>query len=349
MKTNRMIVATALTATLFALGACSNSDEPNVNVVDLTKPIDLRMESAVVTTRSLISEGATTFEAGDKIGIYLGAPGADDNPTAPASGKYKNMEYTLGGQSTPGGQGGQAWTGSPIYWQSATQKHTLYAYYPFAGTPGTAAADDKLPVSIAQDQNADGGKGYKAADYMWKQVVVAPTNSPVALTLDHGMSLIKVTMTLGAGFDKLSDVAALAPSIRGSIYKAGTWNLADGTIAATTADATYSAITPYVVDKSADAAAPSLTYYAIVMPGTLFSNGSEFVSLAATDGTTYAYKLALSGGGDLTTKAGEYYHFNLTANKAGIALSSFTIGAWATGTDENGNADMVVPQPQPKP
>lgn len=335
-----MIVATALTATLFALGACSNSDEPNV--VDLTKPIDLRMESAVVVTRSLISEGATTFEAGDKIGIYLGAPADNDNPTAPASGKYKNMEYTLGGQ---------AWTGSPIYWQSATQKHTLYAYYPFAGTPGTAAADDKLPVSIAQDQKANAGKGYKDADYMWKQVVVAPTNSPVALTLDHRMSLIKVTMKLGAGFNELSDVAALTPSIRGSIYKAGTWNLADGTIAPTTAgsDATYSAITPYVVDNSAAGTDPSLTYYAIVMPGTLFSNGSEFVSLAATDGTTYAYKLALSGGGDLTTKAGEYYHFNLTANKAGIALSSFTIGAWATGTDENGNADMVVPQPQPKP
>lgn len=347
MKTNRMIVATAITATLFALGACSNSDEPNVNVVDLTKPIDLRMESAIVVTRSLISEGATTFEAGDKVGIYLGAPADNDNPTAPASGKYKNMEYTLGGQSTPGGQGGQAWTGAPIYWQSATQKHTLYAYYPFAGTHGTAAVDNKLPVSIAQDQNADAGKGYKAADYMWKRVVVAPTNSSVALTLDHRMSLIKVTMTAGAGFDELSDVAKLTPSIRGSIYKAGTWNLADGTIAATTtgADATYSEITPYVVDKSADAAAPSLTYYAIVMPGTLFSNGSEFVSLAATDGTTYAYKLALTGGGNLATKAGEYYHFTLTAKKAGIVLNAFTIGKWTLGKDENGDADMVVPQP----
>lgn len=334
MKTSRIIVATAITATLFALGACSNSDEPNV--VDLTKPIDLRMESAVVTTRSLISEGATTFEAGDKVGIYLGAPGADNNPTAPASGKYKNMEYTLNGQ---------AWTGAPIYWQSATQKHTLYAYYPFAGNPGTAAADNKLPVSIAQDQNANGGKGYKAADYMWKQVVVAPTNSPVALTLNHGMSLIKVTMTQGDGFAELSDVAALAPSIRGSIYKAGTWNLADGTIAATTtgADAAYSEITPYVVDKSADVAAPSLTYYAIVMPGTQFSDGSEFVSLAADDGTTYAYKLALTGGGDLATKAGEYYHFTLTAKKVGIVLNAFTIGAWAPGTDESGDADMVMP------
>lgn len=344
MKTSKMIVATALTATLFALGACSNSDEPNV--VDLTKPIDLRMESAVVVTRSLISEGITTFEAGDKIGIYLGAPGADNTPTGLTSGKYHNMEYTLGGQ------GGQTWTGSPIYWQSATQKHTLYAYYPFAGTHGTAPADGKLPVSIAADQHADAGKGYKAADYMWKQAVVAPTNSSVALTLDHRMSLIKVTMTKGAGFDNLSDVAALAPSIRGSIYKAGTWNLADGTIAPTTTgtDATHSAITPYVVDKPAAAGADaSLTYYAIVMPGTLFSNGSEFVSLADADGTTYAYKLALTGGGNLTTKAGEYYHFKLTANKAGIALSSFTIGAWTPGPDESGDADMVVPNPKPQP
>lgn len=344
MKTSKMIVATALTATLFALGACSNSDEPNV--VDLTKPIDLRMESAVVVTRSLISEGATTFEAGDKIGIYLGAPGADNTPTGLTSGKYQNMEYTLGGQ------GGQTWTGSPIYWQSATQKHTLYAYYPFAGTHGTAPADGKLPVSIAANQHADAGKGYKAADYMWVKAVVAPTNSSVALTLDHRMSLIKVTMKKGAGFDKLSDVAALAPSIRGSIYKAGTWNLADGTIAPTTTgtDATHSAITPYVVDNStAGAADASLTYYAIVMPGTLFSNGSEFVSLADADGTTYAYKLALTGGGNLTTKAGEYYHFKLTANKAGIALDSFTIGAWTAGPEENGDADMVVPNPKPQP
>lgn len=345
MKTKTTIVATALTTALFALGACSNSDEPNVNVVDLTKPIDLRMESAVVTTRSLISEGATTFEAGDKIGIYLGAPADNDTPTAPSSGKYQNMEYTLGGQSTPGGQGAQSWTGSPIYWQSATQNHTLYAYYPFAGTDGTAAADDKLTVSIAQDQNADAGKGYKAADYMWKQAVVAPTNSSVALTLDHRMSLIKVTMTAGDGFANLSDVAALTPSILGSIYKAGSWNLADGTIAAATADGTYDKITPYVADKSADATAPSLTYYAIVMPGTLFSDGSEFVSLAAADGTTYAYKLSLTGGGDLTTKAGEYYHFTLTAKQVGIELTTFSIGAWAAGADESGDADMVVSQP----
>lgn len=339
MKTSKIIVATALTATIFALGACSNSNEPNV--VDLTKPIDLRMESAVVTTRSLISEGATQFELGDKIGIYLGAPGANDNPTGLTSGKYRNMEYTLGAQSaTPG----QSWTGTPIYWQSATQKHTLYAYYPFAGTDATPVADDKLPVGIAQDQNADGGKGYKAADYMWTQSVVEPTNSTVSLTLNHCMSLIKVTMIAGDGFASLAEVAALTPAIHGSIYKAGTWNLADGTIAATAADGTHDKITPYVADNVADATAPGLTYWVIVMPGTAFVSGSQFVSLQQADGTTYAYNLALSGGGNLVTEAGKYYHFALSAKKGGIELTTFSIGAWKPADrDESGNVDMVVP------
>lgn len=336
MKTSKMIVATALTATLFALGACSNSDEPNV--VDLTKPIDLRVESAVVMTRSLISEGATTFEAGDKIGIYLGATGQNDNATALTSGKYKNMEYTLGGQGTAG------WTGSPIYWQSATQKHTLYAYYPFAGIDGTAADGGKLPVSIAEDQNANGGVGYKAADYMWEQAVVSPTNGDVILTLDHCMSLIKVTMKHGEGFTNLAEVADLTPAILGTIYKEGTWNLEDGTIAANNAGDAHNEIAPYVVDKSTESTNPSLTYYAIVMPGSVFSDGSNFVSLTATDGTPYVYKLALTGGGGhLVTEAGKYYQFELTAHKGEITLSSFTIGAWTRGEEDKGNADMVVP------
>lgn len=332
MKISKMIVATTLTATLFALGACSNSDEPNV--VDLTKPIDLRVESAVVMTRSLISEGATTFETGDKIGIYLAAPGEGGTPTGLTSVTYQNKEYTLG-------TGG--WTGSPIYWQSATQKHTLYAYYPFAGIDGTAADDGKLLISIAEDQNANAGADYKAADFMWQQTVVSPTNNAVALTLNHCMSLIKVSMTHGDGFTNLKEVAGLTPAILGTIYKEGTWNLADGTIAANNAGDAHSKITPYVDDESAEGTNPSLTYYAIVMPGSVFSDGSNFVSLTATDGTLYVYKLALTSGGNLVTEAGKYYQFELTAHKGEITLSSFTIGAWKEGKEDKGDADMMVP------
>ena len=334
MKTSKYFIA--MTVAALALSACSNSDEPEV--VDITKPIELSVTPAVVTTRSLISEGATSFEQDDAIGVYLGAPGtsaSDEAPTALTSGRYKNVEYTYGGSS---------WTGDKIYWQSGSYKHTIYAYYPFSGTGGTAVAADKIAVSIAADQTANGGKAYKDADYMWKQAVVAPTNTPLTISLDHKMSLIKVTMKVGDGFKDLPEVAALTPAIHGTIYKAGTWDLTDGGITATTegGDASFASIKPYINDKSSEGTA-SLTYYAIVVPGSTFSSNAKFISLTATDGTSYVYNLKLEGDGSLVTATGTYYHFTLTANKSGISLSSFNMAAWTPGTkDDNGKADMVI-------
>lgn len=334
MRKNRFFIATAMTAATLALGACSNSDEPEV--VDLTKPIELSVEPAVVVTRSQISEGTTLFEDGDKIGVYLGAPAANDTPTGLTSGRYQNVERTYTSSS---------WSGDPIYWQSANQKHTIYAYYPFTGTGGTAVSGDEVAVSIVDDQNANSGKGYKDADYMWKQSVVAPTNSALAITLDHKMSLIKVTMAPGNGFTNLAEVAALTPAIHGVIYKEGNWTLTDGVVAAITTDPDnkFDNIKPYIVNKSSDATTPSLTYYAIVMPGTTFDNAAKFITLTATDGTSYVYNLSLSGSGNLVTEAGNYYHFQLKANKSGISLSSFNIGAWTAGTGNNsGEANMEI-------
>lgn len=332
MKKNRFFIALAMTTATLALGACGNENEPEV--VDLTKPIELSVNPAAVMTRSLISSGNTTFEDNDAIGVYLGAPAADDNATALNSGRFQNVKRTYG-------SGG--WSGNSIYWQSSTQKHTIYAYYPFTGTDGMAVADDKIAVSIAENQAANSGKGYKDADYMWKQSAMVPTNSAVTITLDHKMSLIKVTMQAGDGFTNLTEVAALTPAIHGTIYKGGSWSLTDGAITTTTdgSDNSFTSIKPYIENNASATSDASLTYYAIVMPNTTFSNGAKFISLTASDNTSYVYNLALNGGGNLVTAAGTFYDFKLTANKTGISLSSFNIGAWtSSGTTTEGNAEV---------
>lgn len=131
------------------------------------------------------------------------------------------------------------------------------------------------------------------------------------------------------------DMVINAPS---GIKAKGEFDLKTGTCKAASEQGVHSALTTVNPYRTGN------VFYAIVMPGTTFTNNDDFVTLTALDATPYIYKLNVSGDGSLAMVGGKKYEFILKANKVGIELIQFTIDSWDAGSgDDNGNADMVVP------
>lgn len=303
MKKNLYIMATAMAAVL-ALGACSNDDENMVNGVDLSKPISLSFSPAQidVQTRATIGVTGAAFESGDRVGVYVDGTG------------YSNILYTCGGTSWS--------TASDLYWPD-DGTYTFRAYYPYMETVDGA-------VTLPDDQSMP--KVFTQADRMWTSADRAASNSNITLTLDHVMSLIKLDVSEGEGIS-LSEIKAMTPAIHGTIPTAGTWDLTTGAISLVTDATTISSITPYRVDNGT-----SVTYYALVIPGTTFEEGDRFFSLTDAGGTTYSYKLDISGG--FTAGQSQYCDIDLKVNRTGISINSFGIGNWKPGKEGSGNVTM---------
>ena len=322
----QFIFAPAL-AMILGLGACSNDNEPQV--VDLSKPIDLDFGIGL-TTKVTIDDpnGINQFENGDAVGVYLAT---SDNETPAASinagEAVNNKKFSYDGSK---------WDGT-IYWQNTVQWHTLYGYYPYdAALDGTTLTKT---VTVAQDQHANDGAGYKAADYLWAvNTPVQATTNAQTMNLEHRMARVVINLTPGADMteEELDDLAPSLKILGTDIPTQGTFNVQTGVI---TRDAqqqsVLSEVTPYRMGSNG-----SYIYYAILLPGTGFTQGADFVSLAAEDGTAYVYKLNTSS--NLQLEAGKQYVFTLQANKAGIDLVGFTIKGWQTGDAASGGADMVV-------
>ena len=107
-------MAIAICGGLPLLTACS-SDEPSGTDND---PVAARITANIASTSRAIG---TTWQTGDKIGIT----------TTGNLKQYTNIEYTTA-------EGNGIFTGTPIYFQDAASEVTFTAYYPFAGTEGTA-------------------------------------------------------------------------------------------------------------------------------------------------------------------------------------------------------------------
>ena len=305
MKTNLFLMAAAMTAAL-TLGACNDDSR----VVDMSKPIDLTFRTADVQSRATVGVNNSAFEEGDRVGVYLSSTTLD-------GAEYRNVEFTAATNNR--------WTSTPMYWPSGMDTYTLTAYYPYADAPGA--------VSLPADQST--AEAYTGADYMWGQVTgLLATDEPVAVTLNHKMGLVKLNIKPGDGIT-LADIHAMRPAIVGSIPAAGTWNLATGDIAAAT-EGSIKDIRPY----EAYVENTSLTYYALVMPGTKFAVGERFFTLTDTDGTTFYYELNVTGG--IEAVAGSYCDITLTVNRTGITLDSFTIGSWTPGQTGSGSVEMEI-------
>ena len=327
MKTKQHFLLGAMAMGLACtLGACQNDGE----TVDLTVPIDLSFTPGV-QTRAIIAETGETFEAGDRVGVFLSTADANQTAAIGQGAAVNNEPFTR--------QSGGSWSGT-LYWQNISQWHTFHAYYPYdAALNGTTVTTKS--VTVVQDQHAGSGAGYKAADYLWgvSQPTQA-TNNSITVQLQHCMARIVVKLTPGNDMTnaEVDELATTLQIMGGTIPATGSMDVTNGIVSASTAQdaGTLTSITPYRTGSNG-----SYTYYAILLPGSCFKRGDTFVRLVALDKTTY-YAYTLDTTSDLTLEGGRQYIFNLKANKAGIHLDGFTIGTWQTGSTTSGSVDMVV-------
>ena len=301
MKMKTYLMAPAMAAALL-LAACNNDDMG----VDLSQPISLSFAPASMdgqTTRATIGITGASFQKDDRVGLYMDGTG------------YANVLYTC--------QGTANWTTSSLlYWPDAGS-YTFRAYYPYMETVTDA-------VSLPADQST--AEAFTQADRMWASATRAAMNGPITLTLNHQMSLIKLDVEDGEAIS-LNEIKGMTPAILGTMPSEGTWDLTTGQITFPTDGKTISGIQPYVVDNGDG----TLTYYALVMPGTVFKQGDKFFSL--TDGgTTYSYVLNIDGG--FTAGASQYCDIDLTVHRTGITLSGFSVGNWTSGATGGGSVTM---------
>ena len=311
MKKNLFILASAMAA--LALGACSNEEE--THGVDLSKPISLDFRPAAVQTRATVGVEDANFVINDVVGVYVSSSTLEGSD-------YANIKFTYDNTK---------WITKTLYWPNGTDSYTITAYYPFAGSENTAAAT--LSVSVPDDQS---GTAYTKADYMWAQKTsVTPTNDAITLTMDHKMSLLKLDITaspsMGLGLSQIND---MTPAILGSIPATGTWDLTTGDITPDADGTPHQSIRPY----AAYVTNQSLTYYALVMPGTTFKEGEKFFTLTDGEDNTYSYTLNIEDG--ITAGEGKYVELDLTVTRKGINITSFDVGDWQPDQSGSGMVEL---------
>ena len=311
MKKNLFILASAMAA--LALGACSNEEE--THGVDLSKPISLDFRPAAVQTRATVGVEDANFVINDVVGVYVSRSTLEGSD-------YANIKFTYDNTK---------WITKTLYWPNGTDSYTITAYYPFAGSENTAAAT--LSVNVPDNQS---GNSYTKADYMWAQKTsVTPTNEAITLTMDHKMSLLKLDITanpnMGLGLSQIND---MTPAILGSIPATGTWNLTTGDITPDDKGTTHQSIRPY----AAYVTNQSLTYYALVMPGTTFKKGEKFFTLTDGEDNTYSYTLNIEDG--ITAGEGKYVELDLTVTRKGINITSFDVGDWQPDQSGSGMVEL---------
>ena len=169
------ILALSLIAPIFA--SCSNENEP----VSANQGKKLMTFECSIDNNTRATD--TSFESGDKIGVYVVKAG---ELIQPAGNEVNNESFTYNGSN---------WTSSKsVYWNDGT--FDVYAYYPYSGT---ISDTEEMLFSVVEDQSTHAG--YTSSDFIWasKKNVVGSA-SPVSLSFSHCMSKAVVTLEKGEDF-----------------------------------------------------------------------------------------------------------------------------------------------------
>ena len=179
MKTKYLYILSALTLGLIG---CSHEQQ------NIEMPYDNTMSFSVVSPNAHTRVSNGTFEAEDRIGVYV-TDYVDDETPAPlqVSGNRANNEAVA--------FDGAEWRAErPIYWGDG--KADVYAYYPYIADISMV---EEMPFSVATDQDVDGA--YEASDLLWaKATGVSQNEGAVALQMQHSMSRLVVKIMAGEDY-----------------------------------------------------------------------------------------------------------------------------------------------------
>ena len=173
-----------IVATLLMVG-CENSE--NIPLVeDGVMQIEILHPSATRATE-------TSFENGDKIGLYATEYNGDVASPLQISGNWANNVATT--------YNGTTWIpAKKIFWSE--NKMDVYGYYPYM----TPTSIDEHLWSVQLDQSTpeteDALSGYEASDFLWgKAIGVSQTDGDVQLEFKHLCTKMVVKLVKGETFE----------------------------------------------------------------------------------------------------------------------------------------------------
>lgn len=135
---------------------------------------------------------ASSFEAGDAMGVYVSR--YEDEMATPlqVSGNYANNVKSV--------FDGDKWlNSSAIYW--AEGKFDVYAYYPY----NKPASVDEYKFSVALDQTTEEStdvlSGYEASDFLWAKASGISKMDEVPLSFKHCLSKVVINLVKGEEYE----------------------------------------------------------------------------------------------------------------------------------------------------
>ena len=290
---------------LFALVAmmlCSCSKSGNNEKIPLpVKPTEIPINVSMgVWTRAT----DTSYESGDKVGIYVINYDGSTAGTLQSSGNHvDNMRFSYTTKWTPD---------TEIYWKDQTTKADFYCYYPY-GSPADISAY-AFTTKADQSKLAD----YKASEFLWgKATGITPTANAVPIITNRSMCNMLIYVVAGEGFTA-ETLAAANKSVKiSSVKTSATVDLRTGVATATGSAAE---VIPYNEGEY---------YRALIVPQTV-ADGSNLITVTV-DGVDYT----LAKG--FTFKANTQHKFTVTVNKSSGGVD-IGIGDWEIDDTDNGGA-----------
>lgn len=180
MKKNLFILAVA---TLLMLGCNKGVDTSVIN------PDEIRVEASVKQTRA----AGTSFEIGDKMGLYAVEYNGDEVASLQVAGNFINNEALT--------YDGSAWAGGrTLYWSD--KPCDFYGIYPYQEPATVSEYLFDLPTDQNRPETDDALSGYEAADLLWaKATKVSREDGAVQLQFKHMMSRVVVKIERGEKYE----------------------------------------------------------------------------------------------------------------------------------------------------
>lgn len=170
-------------ATLLMLGCNKGVDTSVIN------PDEIRVEASVKQTRA----AGTSFEIGDKMGLYAVEYNGDEVASLQVAGNFINNEALI--------YNGSAWAGGrTLYWSD--KPCDFYGIYPYQEPATVSEYLFDLPADQNSPETEDALSGYEAADLLWaKAEKVSREDGAVQLQFKHMMSRVVVKIERGENYE----------------------------------------------------------------------------------------------------------------------------------------------------
>lgn len=341
MKVNDRTLITLLLSVATLLTACDTKDFGDIDSPAQDKKVPLQLVSGITTTVTRAYD--SSWETGDKIGVYTVKAGSTASSGVTRSGTYEdsNIAYVLSGTAgntatataTPGTytyvyQGFTAADDLPgtdpaekkqIYLPIDGSNVDVCAYYPYDNTATSSAVSVTLPTvqTLANQKTSD----LMAAKALSATSPINIDNTSAQLLFQHMLSKVIIRVMVGTGYSD-SDLANLSVKLAGQATSAE-FNPLTLALSNITGN---NEITPLLLTEGdADYSKKSTSYAiyrALVMPTTTAS-GSIVITVGTSPNTAnYSYTITQ------TFAAGSETVYTLRLMPTGVVVTA-AITPWS--------------------